>query len=65
MIDLKKLNEFQTSLEKVSLEICEHAQNDLKTSNCADCPYQRLCLILTQARCRATMMQHNPGNPNK
>jgi hypothetical protein len=65
MIDLKKLSEFQSAIEKVSLEICEHAQNDLKTSNCAECPYQRLCVILTTAKCRMTMMQHNPDNPNK
>lgn len=65
MIDLKKLSEFQSTVKKVSLEICEHAQNDLKTSNCADCPYQRLCVILTQAKGRMEIMQYNPGNPNK
>ena len=67
MIDLKKLSEFQSAIEKVSLEICEHAQKDLK-SNCTigdKCPYQRLCEILTQAKCRAVIMQHNPDNPNK
>jgi hypothetical protein len=68
MIDLKKLSEFQSAIEKVSLEICEHAQKDLK-SNCGSisvkCPYQRLCTILTQAKGRAMIMQHNPNNPNK
>lgn len=67
MIDLKKLNEFQSAIEKVSLEICEHAQTDLK-SNCTSgdtCPYKRLCEILTQAKCRMAIMQYNPENPNK
>jgi hypothetical protein len=67
MIDLKKLSEFQSAIEKVSLEMCKHAQNDLE-STCVfgdKCPYQRLCDILTLAKCRMTIMQHNPDNPNK
>ena len=67
MIDLKKLSEFQSAIEKVSLEICEHAQNDLN-SNCTigdKCPYKRLCEILTQAKSRMILMHHNPDNPNK
>lgn len=66
MIDLEKLNEFYSAIEKVSLEVCDHAQKDLK-SNCSTdkCPYRRLCDILTQAKCRMIIMQHNPENPNK
>lgn len=65
MIDLKKLNEFYSAIENVSLEMCNHAQKDLK-SDCTDkCPYKRLCEILTLAKCRMTIMQHNPENPNK
>ena len=66
MIDLKKLNDFQSVIAKVSLEICDHVQKDLN-SNCTrgKCPYQRLCEILTQAKCRAMIMRHNPENPNK
>lgn len=67
MLDLKKLKEFQSAIEKVSLEICEHAQNDLNfnCSNGDNCPYKRLCEILTLAKCRAVIMEHNPNNPNK
>ena len=64
MLDLKKLKEFQSAIEKVSLEICEHVQNDLK-SDCSKCPYYRLCEILTIAKCRMIIMEHNPNNPNK
>lgn len=65
MIDLKKLSEFQSAIEKVSLEMCEHAQKDLKSKCSDECPYHRLCEILTLAKCRMTIMQHNPDNPNK
>jgi hypothetical protein len=69
MIDLKKLNEFQSAVKKVHLEICEHVKKDLKPnleSDCsAECPYHRLCEILTLASCRMTIMQYNPENPNK
>ena len=67
MLDLKKLKEFQSAIGNICVEICEHAQKDLK-SNCTvgdKCPYQRLCDILTQAKGRALMMEHNPDNPNK
>lgn len=69
MIDLKKLSEFQSTIKKVSLEICEHVKKDLKSnlkSDCSDeCPYRRVCEILTLANCRMTIMQYNPENPNK
>lgn len=29
------------------------------------CPYKRLCEILTLAKCRMIIMEHNPENPNK
>jgi hypothetical protein len=65
MIDLKKLSEFQTTIEKVSLEICEHAQKDLKSTCLDECPYKRLCEILTIAKYQAVIMQHNHENLNK
>jgi hypothetical protein len=69
MIDLKKLSEFQTTIEKVSLEICEHVKKDLKPnleSDCsAECPYHRLCEILTIAKYQTVIMLHNHENPNK
>ena len=68
MLDLKKLKEFQSAIDKISNEICEHATTDLN-AKCSDedcvCPYWRLCEILTLAKCRALIMEHNPKNPNK
>lgn len=65
MIDLKKLNEFYSAIEKVSLDVCDHTQKDLK-SDCTDkCPYKRLCEILTLAKSRMIIMHQNPDNPNK
>ena len=65
MLDLKKLNEFQSALADVSLKICEHASNDLN-GKCGDnCPYRRLCNLLCLAKSRMVLMHHNPDNPNK
>jgi hypothetical protein len=65
MIDIKKLEEFQSEIEKISYEICRHATVDLKTMNCnADCPYRRLCDLITRAKCRIIIMKHYPNNPN-
>ena len=64
MIDLKKLKEFQSAIEKINYEICKHATTDLK-ANCSDlCPYRRLCDLLTRAKCRTILMEHHPDNPN-
>ena len=65
MIDIKKLEEFQSEIEKISYEICRHTTADLKAMNCyADCPYRRLCDLITRAKCRITVMKHRPDNPN-
>lgn len=65
MIDLKKLNEFQSIMTDVSLKICEHVQKDLN-GKCGDnCPYRRLCDLLCLAKSRIVIMKHNPDNPNK
>jgi hypothetical protein len=64
MLDIKKLKEFQSEIEKISYEICRHATADLKAKCYDDCPYRRLCDLLTRAKCRITIMKHNPNNPN-
>lgn len=64
MIDLKKLKEFQSAIQKISDEICEHAQKDLKAKCYDNCPYKRLCELLTCAKCRTVIMEDNSNNPN-
>ena len=64
MIDIKKLKEFQSSLDKFSLEICKHATTDLKAKCSEYCPYRRLCDLLTLAKSRIVIMEHRPYNPN-
>jgi hypothetical protein len=64
MIDIKKLKEFQSAIEKINYEICEHAITDLKATCSDDCPYRRLCDLITRAKCRITIMEHRPNNPN-
>ena len=64
MLDIKKLKEFQSAIEKISYEICEHASTDLKAKCSDECPYWRLCELLTRAKCRTVIMEHNPNKPN-
>ena len=64
MIDLKKLKEFQSTINEIKYEICRHATIDLKAKCSDDCPYRRLCDLITRAKCRIILMEHNPDNPN-
>ena len=64
MIDIKKLKEFQSAINELNYEICRHATVDLK-AKCSDkCPYRRLCDLITRAKCRITIMENHPDNPN-
>jgi hypothetical protein len=64
MLDIKELEEFESEIKNISYEICRHATSDLKAKCGDNCPYRRLCDLLTRAKCRITIMKHNPNNPN-
>lgn len=64
MLDIEKLKSFRFAIDEISYEICRHATSDLKAKCFDDCPYRRLCDLLTRAKCRITIMEHHPNNPN-
>jgi hypothetical protein len=64
MIDIKKLKEFQSAIEKIRYEICEHATTDLKARCSNECPYRRLCDLIILAKSRTVIMESHPDNPN-
>lgn len=73
MLDIKKLKVIQYAIKRVRYEVCKHAITDLHAisdlkENCyndgCDCPYRRLCELLTCAYGRSLFMEDNPDRPN-